>query len=65
MHQLTSQLQFARMGFSLALGALPKPLLIGRLDHVMQHLTGSLNNRKESEALFVECRRDAIRAMSR
>ena len=53
------------MGFSLALGGLPKSLLAGRLDHVIEHLTGCIANIKESELKFVEARRDAVRAITR
>ena len=63
--ELSSPLHFTRMGFSLALGGLPNSLLVGRLDHVMCHLTACMENIKESEPRFVEARRDAIRAITR
>lgn len=53
------------MGFSLALGGLPKSLLVGRLDHVIRHLTGCVTNIKGTDSKFVEARRDAIRAITR
>ena len=62
---LSDPLHFARMGFSLALGGLPKFLLVGRLDHVMRHLTGCVTNIKGTDSKFVEARRDAIRAITR
>ena len=62
---LTDPLHFARMGFSLALGGLPKSMLVGRLDHVMHHLTGCATNIKGTDPKFVEARRDAIRAITR
>lgn len=62
---LSDPLHFARMGFSLALGGLPKSLLVGRLDHVMHHLTGCVTNIKGTDPKFVEARRDAIRAITR
>ncbi len=62
---LSNPLHFARMGFSLALGGLPKSLLVGRLDHVMHHLTGCVANIKGTDPKFVEARRDAIRAITR
>ena len=62
---LSDPLHFARMGFSLALGGLPKFLLVGRLDHVMCHLTGCVTNIKGTDSKFVEARRDVIRAITR
>ena len=62
---LSDPLHFARMGFSLALGGLPKSLLMGRLDHVMHHLTGCVTNIKGTDLKFVEARRDAIKAITR
>lgn len=63
--RLSDPLHFARMGFSLALGGLPKSLLVGRLDHVMRHLTGCVANIKGTDPKFVEARRDAIKAITR
>ena len=56
---------FTRMGFSLALGALPKELLCGVLKPVLSHLAQLVSAVQEAESKYVEARRDAVRAITR
>ena len=53
------------MGFSLALGALPKVLLQGVLKPVLSRLAQLASTVQETESKFAEARRDAIRAIAR
>lgn len=62
---LTNPLQFMRMGFCLALGALPYPLLSSHLKHVMEGLVGVASHIDGCEPQYTESRRDAVRAISR
>ncbi|XP_062507532.1 tubulin-specific chaperone D-like [Corticium candelabrum] len=64
--KLQSSIDFERMGFALALGAMPKCMLVGKLDKVVYGLieaTKSLTN-KDQNALFTEARRDALKGLT-
>lgn len=63
--ELSNPLHFARMGFALALGALPKPLLQGRLSQVLDKLVEGVKNIAGCEPKYAEARRDAVRALTR
>ena len=65
LHELVSPNHFTRMGFSLALGALPKMLLHGVLKPVLSRLAQLTSAVQETESKFAEARRDAIRAITR
>ncbi|XP_048760810.2 tubulin-specific chaperone D-like [Ostrea edulis] len=61
--ELKSQLEFSRMGFSLALGALPKFFVQGKLDMVLTCLIEATAI-TEKEKKWVEARRDAVTAIT-
>ena len=65
LHELVSPNHFTRMGFSLALGALPRMLLHGVLKPVLSRLAQLTSAVQETESKFAEARRDAIRAITR
>ena len=54
-----------RMGYCLALGALPRPFLSGQLQRVLEGLVGVASNIQSSEASYTEARRDAVKAIIR
>ncbi|XP_019853730.1 PREDICTED: tubulin-specific chaperone D-like isoform X2 [Amphimedon queenslandica] len=62
--ELDNKLHFARMGFSLALGAMPKEILEGKLLTVLKSLTRSASDIDGVPAIYCESRRDVIRAIS-
>ena len=53
------------MGYCLALGALPSALLCKRLDDILRGLVGVASHIEGCESQYTECRRDAVRAMTR
>lgn len=53
------------MGFCLALGALPRPLLSNHLQQVLEGLVGVASHIQDCEPKYAESRRDAIKAISR
>lgn len=53
------------MGFCLALGALPRPLLSNHLQQVLEGLVGVASHIQDCEPKYTESRRDAIKAISR
>ncbi|XP_073742220.1 tubulin-specific chaperone D isoform X1 [Callorhinus ursinus] len=61
---LQSPEEMARCGFSLALGALPRFLLKGRLQQVLAGL-GAVTVIRPEDVSFAESRRDALKAISR
>ncbi|XP_072601395.1 tubulin-specific chaperone D isoform X2 [Vulpes vulpes] len=61
---LQSPEEMARCGFSLALGALPRVLLQGRLQQVLAGL-GAVTAICPKDVSFAESRRDALKAISR
>jgi len=61
---LQSPEETARCGFSLALGALPRFLLKGRLQQVLAGL-GAVTVIRPENVSFAESRRDALKAISR
>nr|XP_055174280.1 tubulin-specific chaperone D-like [Nyctereutes procyonoides] len=61
---LQSPEEMARCGFSLALGALPRVLLQGRLQQVLAGL-GAVTTICPKDVSFAESRRDALKAISR
>lgn len=63
--QLLSHSHFTRMGFSLALGVFPKPLLAGHLRDLLDPLMKSCSDVKGWQPKFTEARRDAVRSISR
>lgn len=61
--QILSHSHFTRMGYSLALGALPKSLLVGgELGVVLDSLIQSCS---DMTPIFGEARRDAVRSITR
>ncbi|KAF6097555.1 tubulin folding cofactor D [Phyllostomus discolor] len=62
--ELQSPEEMARCGFSLALGALPRFLLRGRLRQVLEGL-GAVTRVSPENLSFAESRRDAVRAIAR
>lgn len=63
---LLSHSPFTRMGYCLALGGLPRPLLVGgQLRVVLDSLMRSCSDSGPSEAKFAEARRDAICSITR
>ncbi|KAL8610270.1 hypothetical protein ACOMHN_062002 [Nucella lapillus] len=61
--QLKSPVETTRMGFSLALGALPSFIVHGRLGDVLTGLISGLTYNKTEEKM-AEARRDAIKAIA-
>ncbi|XP_011371946.1 tubulin-specific chaperone D isoform X1 [Pteropus vampyrus] len=62
--ELQSPEEMTRCGFSLALGALPRPLLKGVLRQVLTGL-GAVTQISPEDVSFAESRRDALKAISR
>ena len=62
LEQLKSSVHFARMGFSLALGALPAPFYetSHNLDTILRALIACATHDDKDQAIFSEARRDAI-----
>ena len=58
-------LTVCRMGFALGLGVLPRPILEGRLDQVLDGLLAAASIDKDIPAVYTEARRDAIRSISK
>ena len=63
--ELSKPNQFIRMGFALALGSLPKPLLCGLLKPVLASLAEIISFTQDPETKYTESRRDAVRALMR
>lgn len=64
LNHLKNRNHFTRMGFSLGLGVLPRPILEGRLDQVLDGLLAAASIDKDIPAVYTEARRDAIRSIS-
>ncbi|XP_066237763.1 tubulin-specific chaperone D isoform X2 [Saccopteryx leptura] len=62
--ELQSPEEMTRCGFSLALGALPRFLLRGRLQRVLEGLS-SVTHISPKDMSFAESRRDALKAIAR
>ncbi|XP_072796049.1 tubulin-specific chaperone D isoform X2 [Vicugna pacos] len=62
--ELQSPEEMTRCGFALALGALPAPLLWGRLRQVLAGL-GAVTHISPEDVGFAESRRDALKAIAR
>ncbi|XP_036079783.1 tubulin-specific chaperone D isoform X8 [Rousettus aegyptiacus] len=62
--ELRSLEETTRCGFSLALGALPAPMLKGMLQQVLTGL-GAVTHISPEDVSFAESRRDALKAISR
>ena len=58
-------LTVCRMGFALGLGVLPRLILEGRLDQVLDGLLAAASIDKDIPAVYTEARRDAIRSISK
>lgn len=54
-----------RMGYCLALGALPRPLLLIQLKLVLEGLVGVVSHIEGCDPQYAEVRRDAAKAISR
>ena len=64
MGQLTSSIETTRMGFALALGAVPNCMLKGMAKNVLAALTSACALTKKDEKM-AEARRDAVKAITR
>ena len=62
---LLSHIAFVRMGYALALGSFPRPLLRGQLRVVLDPLMSSCQVTQDAERQFAEARRNAVLAITR
>jgi len=62
--QLKNPVESVRCGYTLALGMMPKGIMMGHFDRVLAHLMEA-SKIKEQEVKCVEARRDAIKAITR
>ena len=62
---LLSHTPFVRMGYSLALGCFPRPLLRGKLREVLDPLLSSCQVTKGAEVKFAEARSNIVKAITR
>ena len=58
-------LTVCRRGFAFGLGVLPRLILEGRLDQVLDGLLAAASIDKDIPAVYTEARRDAIRSISK
>eukprot|EP00117_Sycon_ciliatum_P048340 scpid20183/ scgid34426/ Tubulin-specific chaperone D; Beta-tubulin cofactor D; SSD-1; Tubulin-folding cofactor D len=63
--ELKSKLVFPRMGFSLALGALPPIMLQSKVTQILSSLVAATHIEAGVESQFAEARRDAVKALGR
>jgi len=63
--KLKSSLRFDRMGFALGLGAFPGFFIRGMKHAVINGLLDATIIENETAGLFAECRRDAVRSLTR
>ena len=63
--QLTSDNHLDCMGFSLALGGLPRPLIQGQLSTLLDSLGACIQNIVGVDTRFTEARRDAVTAVTK
>ncbi|XP_072167628.1 tubulin-specific chaperone D-like [Diadema setosum] len=57
--------EMGRMGAALALGELPKFMVAGKFDQILESLIKAISATKEQDAIHAESRRDAVRSIAK